>query len=61
MSTLLLMLNVNLDNQSDVKNPVEDPVPIAEPAEGRGKHFCKETKYIRLLKKGRIRSDRKQS
>ena len=41
------------DNQTpDVENPVEDPVPIAKPAEGRGQCMWKETEYVRLLRDG---------
>ena len=48
----------DVDNQGpnqtsiDVENPVEDPVPEAKPAEGRGQRIRKETEYVRLLKEG---------
>jgi transposase InsO family protein len=44
----------DVDNQTsiDVENPVEDPVPEAKPAEGRGQRIRKETEYVRLLKEG---------
>ena len=36
----------------DVENLVEDPVPEAKPAEGRGQRIQRETEYVRLLKEG---------
>jgi hypothetical protein len=45
--------NQEPDNQtSDVENTVEDPVPEAKPAEGRGQRIRKETEYVRRLMDG---------